>query len=57
MDVGSTFVCIHSLEVAHMSDDVVFIYYSVATKHISGISSDLKSLSSVVSLQNRDHLW
>ena len=39
-----------------MSDDVVLINDAVATEHITGISSYLEGLATVVALDHRDHL-
>lgn len=56
MNVVGTFIGVDGLEVAHMSDDVVLVYYAVATEHITGISSYLEGLAAVVALDHRDHL-
>ena len=56
MNVVGALISVDSLKVAHMSDDVVLVNDAVATEHITGISGDLKSLSTVIALDHRDHL-
>jgi hypothetical protein len=56
MNIVGTLIGIDSLKVAHMSDDVVFVYDAVASEHITGISGNLEGLSTVVALDHGDHL-
>ena len=57
MDIVSTFISVDCLKIANMSDDVVFIDYTVTSEHISCLSCNVKGLSATVSLYHRDHFW
>lgn len=54
MDIMGTFVGIDGLEVDHMSDNVVLVDNTVPSVHVSALSSNVKRLSAVVSLNQRD---
>ena len=56
MDVVGTLVRVHSLQILGVSQHVVFIHNSVATKHVSGLAGDGQRLAAIVSLHDRNHL-
>lgn len=55
MDVVGTFICVDSLKVSRMADDVVFIRDTVSTKHVSAFTSNGDSLAARVALDHGDH--
>ena len=56
MNIMSPLVCVDSLEVADVSDDVILVDNAVATEHVPGVSSNLQGLSAVVALDHGYHL-
>jgi len=48
----SALVGVDSLQVAYMSDNVILINYTIATEHVTAISSNLKCLTAVVTLEH-----
>jgi len=57
VDVVGPLVRVHCLQVHYVPDNVIFIGYSVSSKHIPALSSNIQSLSTIVSLQQRNHFW
>merc|ERR1719220_2700928 len=57
MDVMGTFVSIDSLQVHNMSDYMVLIRNTVSAQHISSSSGDVQCFPTIITFQNRDHLW
>ena len=45
-----TFVSVDRFEIHHVSNDVVLVYNSVATEHVSSDARDVKRLSARVAL-------
>lgn len=52
MDIVSSFISVDSFEVHHVSDNVVLVYDSVSSKHVSGNSRYLEGLLAVVALDD-----
>lgn len=51
-----TLVCVYSLQVHDMADDVVFIRNAISSQHVSGLSGNIQSFATAIPLQHRDHL-
>lgn len=56
VNVSSTLVGIHRLEVADVSDDVILVDDAVAAEHVPRLACNLQGLSAVVTLDHGDHL-
>lgn len=52
-----TFISVDSFQIHTMSDDVVFIWDSISSEHISCNSSYIQGLATWVSLDHWDHFW
>lgn len=52
MDIVGTFIGVNSLKVLSMSYYVIFIDNTVSAEHISGFTSNCKSFTTVVTLNN-----
>lgn len=55
MDVMSTFIGVHRLQVHDMPDHVILIRNPIPPKHVSGLASNVQGLPTVIPLQQRDH--
>lgn len=40
-----------------MADDVVFIWNSISSQHVSGLPGNIQGFATAIPLQHRDHLW
>ena len=49
-------VCVHCLQIHHMSDHMIFVADAVAPQHVPAFTCNGQSLSTVVPLQQGDHL-
>lgn len=52
-----TFVCVDSLQVHDVADDVILICYAVSSQHVSGLPGDVEGFTTAVPLQHGYHLW
>lgn len=41
MDIVGSFVSVHSLKIADVSDDMILIYDSITSEHVSSLSCDI----------------
>ena len=57
VDVVGTLVRVHSLQILGVTQHVVLIHNTVASKHVSGLTSDSQRLAAVVSFNDGNHLW
>lgn len=55
VNVVSSFVGVHSLQIHYVPDDVVLIRYTIASQHVPSHSRNVQGLSCVVPLDHRDH--
>ena len=53
----SALICVDSLKVADVSNNVILIDDPIAPEHVPSIPSDLKRLAAVVPLDHGHHLW
>lgn len=51
-----TLVCVYSLQVHDMANDVVFIWNAISSQHVSSLSGNIQSFATAIPLQHRDHL-
>ena len=56
VNIVSTLVGVHGLQVSHVTDDVVLVGDAVATQHVSAGAGDVETLAAGVALHEGDHL-
>merc|ERR1719370_1453284 len=56
MNILGALVCVHCFQVHHMPDHVVFVADAVASQHVPALACNGQSFSTVVPLQQGDHL-
>ena len=52
-----TFICVDSLQVHDVADDVVLVSDAVSSQHVSGLPGDVQGFTAAVPLQHGYHLW
>jgi len=55
VDVVSAFIRIDGLQICCVSNNVILIYNSIATQHITSFSCNIQRFATVVSLNDADH--
>ena len=55
MNVVSALISVNCLEVCDVPDDVVLVDDAITAKHVSRVSCDRQSLTTVVVLHHADH--
>lgn len=52
-----TFICVDSLQVHDVTDNVVLICNAISSQHVSGLSGNIQSFAAAIPLQHGNHLW